>query len=131
MTYGEFFKAYPLLGHRLHTLHCESCKPGGVSEDITYEGTETDGSGVVAVKCFYSGRAFPFTVTNGVIRAFGRQQDMRKPTRMKLHTGGVHWSTYDRELILTATTPSIKVAWSGIDTPGHIQQILTRYNSAG
>lgn len=94
MTYGEFFKAYPLLGHRLHTLHCESCKPGGMSENIVYEGTETDGQGVIHVTCQYSFKHFKFSVKNGVIRAFGRQQNMRKPTRMKLYNGGVHYSDY-------------------------------------
>jgi hypothetical protein len=98
MNYHEFMHAYPVLGKRLHTLHCESCRPGGISEKIVYEGDQYDGIGRVTVFLQYGSKTFPFRVTNGTIYAFGRQQSMYRPTVMVLSGG--RRSTYDNEPIL-------------------------------
>lgn len=90
MNYSQFIDTHPLLGNRLHTLHCESCKPMGVSLSINYTGTQTDGKGEMFVTKQYGGEVFKFSVKNGIIRAFGLTQDMRKPTEMKLH-GSAHF----------------------------------------
>lgn len=87
MNYVEFWTKYPILGKRLHTLHCESCKPMGESLKITYEGDEYNGSGTVHCKLQYGHKTFPVTVKNGVIYAFGRTQSMYRKTTMRLSNG--------------------------------------------
>ena len=78
---------HPMLARRLHTLHCESCKPQGVDLSIIYVGADTDGRGKVNVRLQYGYKSYRVSVRKGVIRAFGRIQSMRKPTIMRLSGG--------------------------------------------
>lgn len=91
MRYGSwasFWEQFPVLGVRLHTLHNETNSCGGVHQEFDYIGTERDGHGFMTIHTYYGTvRCYKFTVTKGKLKAFGRTQNMRKPTTMILSDG--------------------------------------------
>ena len=99
-SFGAFFEAVPLIGNRLHTLACETSQGTGLSQRFTYEGDNLNGHGTYTWLRQYGGKTGTFTVVNGKLKAFGRTQDMRKPTRMILSCGTR--ATYSERYILSA-----------------------------
>jgi len=79
VQYGTFFITHPVLGDRLHLLHCDTSKPQGICSWIIYTGDQLNGTGTVIANCQYGRRSYQVRVENGILYAFGKKTNLRKP----------------------------------------------------
>ena len=95
VQYVTFWTIYPVLGKRVHTMHCDSHKPKGVCTWITYTGDQLNGTGTVRANCVYGHREYKLTVVHGKVSVFGLRSDLRKP--FKPNTYGTDQEVLDND----------------------------------